>query len=169
MCEPATITAVALTASAGISVLGGIMGMQAANAEGEAAQQAAEYNASETERGIRDTYRMSGEQIQDLGVDARRGEAAGRTEYAGGNLALGEGSALDWSNDALDTYYSDRDQVVENTGKEVTAGKKQAALQRSGGVNANNAARTQGKLSLLKGVGGAVSSGAGAWDAWKAA
>lgn len=165
MCEPTTI---ALGVSAGVSLIGGVMAKRAADAEGEAAQNAAEYNAAETERGIRDTYRMAGEEVQDLGIDARRGVAAGRTEYAGGNIALGEGSAMDWSSDALDTYYADVDQVQENTRGQVTGSKKQAALQRAGGANANIAAQSAGNRSLLSGVAGAAKAGAGSYSAWQA-
>jgi len=130
----------------GAPIAGGIAGARGARAQGDAAAQAAEFNArlGLSEAG-REANRIRREGRRTIGR-ARTQLAQGGVQAVGSPLEFLAAQAAEIERQAIDT---------------LTAGKNTAALDRSRGANAQAAGRRQAGTSLLLGATRAAGVGAG--------
>ncbi len=147
MCEPVTI---ALAASAGMSAMSAMQ-------QGQAAGAAAEENIATGEIQARDVYARVEDDKQQLAHSMLRDKATGQTQTAGGNLRVSQGSSLDWENDLLETYVSDKAAIDENASREVYGIQRGMRLEKMAGDSAKRAGAMNAGASLLSGAGAAGS------------
>ena len=151
MCAPAVIP-IAMMAGSAMSAMGSIQ-------QGQAANKAAQENIASGELEAKDVYARAENDKQLLAHAMLREKATGQTQAAGGNLRISQGSSLDWENDLLETYISDKAQIDENAAKGVTGIERSNRLYALEGASAKRAGYTNAGASLLSGAGKA----AGQW------
>ena len=143
--------------SAGLSVVGGIVGAAGAMQEAEAEAQAHEYNAAVAERNQKVIAQQTFQVKKDTKLENRREKWGIRAKYAANGLAM-TGSAMDVMQDSLRTQALNV-RRIEYKGKllELEQEDTQTLELMSAG-----AARTAGKISaaasILGGLGGAASA-----------
>jgi len=120
--------------------------------QGQAAADAADYNVKMGEIAAADAYERAETDKQLLAHDFLKTKATGQTQTAGGNIRIGTGSSLDWENDLIDTYISDKAGVDLNTSREVSGIRNQQTLDAVQGKSARNASRIGAAGSLLAGA-----------------
>ena len=145
MCAPAVIP-IAMAAGSAMQAYGQYQ-------QGQAAQKAAQENIASGEMEARDVYARAENDKQLLAQSMLREKATGQTQAAGGNLRISQGSSLDWENDLLETYISDKAQIDENAAKGVYGIERKNRLLAMEGNSAARAGKIGAASSLLSGAG----------------
>ena len=144
---------------AGVMLAGSAMSAMGKAQEGQAAADAAEYNIALGEIQASDAMSQAEDEKQQLAHQFLKEKGAGQVETAGSNIRLGTGSSLDWENDLIETYISDKAGIDENTGRAIYGIRNQQKLDAMQGESAKKAGQIGAGGSLLAGAGQA----AGQW------
>jgi len=134
--------------------------MQASSAlqQGQAAKSAAEHNIALGEIAAADATDRAEADKQLLAHQFLGEKGAGRTQFAGSNIRLDSGSALDWENDLSEKFISDKAQIDLGASKEIFGIRSQQELDARQGESAVAASRLKAGASLLSGAASAGNS-----------
>lgn len=141
---------------AGAAVAGSALTAYGKVQEGKAAQDAAEYNIALGEMQAQDALYQAEQEKQQLAHQFLKEKAAGQVQTAGSNIRIGTGSSLDWENDLIETYISDKALVDENAARGISGIRNQQNLDEAQGNNARTAGNIGAGASLLSGAGTAA-------------
>jgi hypothetical protein len=150
MCEPITIMAGAALAGSAISGVGMLQ-------QGQAANEAAQYNVALGEIAVQDALERADIEKQLLGQQFLKEKATGRAQTGSSGIRIGTGSTLDWENDLTETYISDKATIDLNAAKEISGIRNQQTLDTAQGQSAARAGQIGAAGSLLSGAGKAGS------------
>lgn len=155
MCAPAVIP-IAMMAGTAMQAYGQYQ-------QGQAAAAAARENIAAGELEARDVYARAENEKQLLAFQMQRELGTGRAQAGASGTRIGTGSNLDWENDLLENYISDKAQIDENAAKAVYGVQRGMRLEAMQGNSAVRAGNLGAGASLLSGAGKA----AGQWYAMK--
>jgi len=156
MCEPATIAIAGLAmgaAGAGISAYGQYQA-------GKYQQKVAQNNARVADMQAAQRLDQAGEEKRKLGLQVADIRGKGRVAYAGGNVALGSGSVLDWDADLTESAVLDYNSIDYNAALDVWGLQNQAQNLRAEGDMARRAGTMGAVATLISGSGNLLTQGA---------
>lgn len=144
MCAPAVM---------GLMAAGSLFQAAGQMQQGQAAKSAADYNVALGELQARQTMEASAEEEQQLAQQFLRERGAGRSQIGASGVRLDSGSSLDWENDLIETFVSDRSSLKEGTAIQVANIRNQQRLDKAQGASAYRAGQIGAAGSLLSGAG----------------
>jgi hypothetical protein len=145
----------------GMAVLGTVMSAQAQREQGEAAKDAADYNAGIARRNAQISLDQADRDAEAQGRDARRQLGAMRAGYGAAGITM-EGSPLDVLEDTATTAELDRQNILYRGRIRALGFEDEAGLYEMSGENAASSGNSRATATLIGGLGNAASSAYGA-------
>jgi len=119
-----------------MSVMRAATSMYGMYVQGEAAKDAADYQAKLAEEKARQAREMASREKEDLGQQHARDVALGRVNVAASGLLIDSGSVQDWEGDMIDSYEVDKIMTDHNSELVANGLLSEAAMSRAEGKNA---------------------------------
>ncbi len=145
----------------GMSVLGTVMSAQAQKKEGEAAKEAAQYNAAISRRNAQISLDQAEMDAGSQSRDARRQMGAMRAGYGASGVTM-EGSPLDVLEATAIAAEHDRQNILYKGRIRALGFEDEAGLYDMAGENAEERGNSKSTATLMGGLGSAATSAYGA-------
>ena len=165
MCEPVTISLIAMGVATAASAAGTGMMMYGQYQQGKAAEKAGEYNAKIKEMQADSVAEQASFDARQRVKQNQRDVSKGLVSAAGSGLSLTSGSVLDWEGDMEDALGTDLAAIEHNSELQQFSLKSGAAIDRAEGKFAKKASYWQMGSTAL----GSTGQIAGSWGSYSAA
>jgi hypothetical protein len=139
----------------GMAVMGSVMSAQAQKKEGEAAKEAAQYNAAISRRNAEISMDQAAMDAEAQGRDARAKAGSMRAAYGASGVTM-EGSPLDVLESSAITAEQDRQTILYKGRIKALGFEDEATLYDMSGENAEERGNSRSTATLLGGIGSAA-------------